>query len=406
MFRRFIVSCSLAATLTVPAVSQEPTFDAYLQAGRIREARVLVEGLLADHPERDDLKFQLALTQLLGSVEKFSQTMYRYGLHESVFQGMIPFLRFPVALNPKPEPVTHEQVRAALVELLAGINTSAETLAAIRDDSKVKLPFRLGKVKLDLDGDGNVGEREEFWRIFNELNGGRFDEKTGGKLGAHLDAGDARWLEGYCRLLGALGETMLAYDTSVLFEHTAHMFFLQPTPSHDYLQASAQLDRYTISDAIAFIHLLNLPVKEPMRLQTALGYLQQVTALSRRSWKAYLAETDDVYEWIPNPKQKGVLPNGKVSAEMVTAWFKFLDEADAILAGTTLVPFWRPLPAGKGINVRRVFTEPAQLDVVLWLQGPGAERYLETGRVTDAGFWERLNRVFRGDFLGYAIWFN
>jgi hypothetical protein len=405
MIRHILASCSLAAALALPAVSQ-PTFDAHLEAGRIREARTLVESLLADHPERDELKFQLALTQLLGSVEKFSQTMYRYGLHESVFGEMVPFLRFPVALNPKPEPVTHEAVRGALIELLAGLDVSAKTLAAIPDDSQVKLPFRLGKVKLDLDGDGKVGAQEELWRVFNELNGSRMDEKTASKLGAHLDAGDARWLEGYCRLLGGLGETMLAYDTSVLFDHTAHLFFLQPTTTYPYLQPSRELDRYTISDAIAFIHLLNFPVKEPVRLQTALGYLQQVTALSRRSWKAYLAETDDVYEWIPNPKQKGVLPNGKVTAEMVTAWFQFLDEADGILAGKTLVPFWRPVEAGKGINVRRFFTEPAPLDVVLWLQGPAAARYLETGRVTDTGFWNRLNRVFRGNFLGYAIWFN
>ena len=64
-------------------------------------------------------------------------------------------------------------------------------------------------------------------------------------------------------------------------------------------------------------------------------------ALSREAWKSYLAETDDDHEWIPNPKQNTVMPGGKVTGEMVKGWLEFLDEAEAILAGKKLVPFWR-----------------------------------------------------------------
>lgn len=406
MWKRLLLSCLLC---TAPALAEPAPFNELLARGKVAEARTLVEQLLADHPEgRDDLKLELALVQLLGSVEKFSQTMYRYGLRSNGLGELIPFLRFPVAENLTPEAVTHEKMRAALVELLTGLDQCAHTLSTIPDDSDVRLPFRIGKVKLDLDGNGLIGSREEFWRVFQELNrNAGIDEKLGSKLGAHLDVGDVRWLEGYCHLLGALGEIILAYDTGELFEHTAHLFFLHPQTRYPYLQDRGDsLDWQMITDIAAFVHLLNFPVKEPARLQTALNHLQQVTALSRRSWKAILAETDDEFEWIPNPRQKGVLPNGRVNQEMVDAWLAFLDEADSILAGQTLLPFWRTIPPGQGLNARRMFTDPAPLDAVLWLQGPGAARYLEAGKVTDPSFWQMLGRVFRGDFLGYALWFN
>jgi hypothetical protein len=140
-------------------------------------------------------------------------------------------------------------------------------------------------------------------------------------------------------------------------------------------------------------------------MQSALAHLQQVTALSRASWKAILAETDDDYEWIPGPKQTGVIPNSKITKEMVAAWLKFLDETDSILAGKTLIPFWRNAP-GMGLNAHRVFMEPTAFDLVLWVQGTAATPYLEKGTITAPEFWSMTNQVFRGQFLGFAIWFN
>src|SRR5262245_13535826 len=122
-------------------------------------------------------------------------------------------------------------------------------------------------------------------------------------------------------------------------------------------------------------------------------------------WKLAMAETDDDHEWIPNPKQHSVIPEVRVTLEMVDQWQAFLDEADAILAGKKLIPFWRG--AGDlGVNVRRVFLEPKRFDLVLWVQGSAAAPYLEKGPVTKRETWERLMRVFEGNFIGFAFWFN
>ncbi len=38
--------------------------------------------------------------------------------------------------------------------------------------------------------------------------------------------------------------------------------------------------------------------------------------------------------------------------------------------------------------------------------GVDAIPFLETGPVSTSADWEDLSRAFRGNFLGYAIWFN
>ena len=119
-------------------------------------------------------------------------------------------------------------------------------------------------------------------------------------------------------------------------------------------------------------------------------------ALSRESWKFYLAEDDNDHEWIPNPKQTGVIPGVTVTEEMVKGWtITFLDEADEILAGRKLIPFWRDA-GGRGINLRRVFVEPRDFDLVLWVQGTAAAPYLEAGELTTPEVWQRLQRHLPG----------
>ncbi len=161
-----------------------------------------------------------------------------------------------------------------------------------------------------------------------------------------------------------------------------------------------------ILDLVAMIHLVRMPVAEPDRLKSALAHMEAMVALSRSSWKFILAETDDDREWVPNPKQGTVVPNVRVTAEMVEGWKGFLDEFESILQGKKLAPFWRGKQPRRGINVRRVLTEPRTFDLVLWVQGTAAAPYLEEGEISSTETWARLNRVFGGEFIGFALWFN
>ena len=160
-----------------------------------------------------------------------------------------------------------------------------------------------------------------------------------------------------------------------------------------------------ILDAIAMIHVLRLPVKEPARMKAALAHLESMIALSRESWKSILAETDNDHEWVPNPT-----PAERVAGRRGQRQHgRCLDDLPRRGRGDPAGEEARPLLAHgeeRGVNLRRVFTEPRTFDLVLWVQGTAATPYLEKGPLTKPETWRRLQNVFRGEFIGFAFWFN
>jgi hypothetical protein len=42
----------------------------------------------------------------------------------------------------------------------------------------------------------------------------------------------------------------------------------------------------------------------------------------------------------------------------------------------------------------------------VWVQGTAAAPYLEEGERTSFETWSRIQRIFRGGFIGFALWFN
>jgi hypothetical protein len=383
-----------------------------LTSGDLAGGQKALTAILEADPNDGKARFGLGTVQFVRAVEHLVQGFYKYGLRPDMSGGMIPFARLPVPINPNPRPIGYDDLRTLFEEFIADLGTAEATLALVKDDA-VKLPLHFGLVRLDFNGDGKATEDETLWKIYARLNAqvGRekVDGRDAGGFRIAFDRGDVSWLRGYCHLLMALSELYLAYDANILFEHTAHIFYSNPkTPfpflKHDRKAVNAE-DVGTIGDILAFVHLLHFPVKEPAKTAAALKHLEAMIALSRESWKFYRAETDNDDEWIPNPKQKTVVPGAQVTDEIVNGWFSFLDEAEAILAGKMLLPFWRD-GEKKGLILRKVFTDPRELDAVLWIQGTAAIPYLEEGPITKPETWTRLWRVFNGEFIGFAIWFN
>ncbi len=250
----------------------------------------------------------------------------------------------------------------------------------------VKLPLRVGQIRLDFAGAGKPGDL--FITLLNRYMGGQSNIHQDEDLLIVFDRGDVAWLRGYCHLLMALAQIGLAYDWQELFDCSAHVFFANVETPHKFLTTLKDEPRggfidlggAEIVDVIAFIHLIRLPIKEPARMKSALSHLEQMLARSKESWKFILAETDDDHEWLPNPRQKGVL-GIPVRQEMIDSWLEFIEETEALLAGKRLIPFWRG-DEKRGVNLKRLFTEPRPLDLVLWIQGTAATPYLEEGPIT------------------------
>lgn len=405
----FLLILALAFPLAPLVKSATPNSDIeqYLINAQFQQGQEALVAKLQQNENDDNTRFALGVVQLMGAAQKLMQSLYRYGLQQNGITQLFPILRLPVPVNPKPQPVTYNDSRNILQELLDNLTQVKDTLEPIKDN-KVKLPLRIGLTRMDFNANGKLEENESFWKTFSLLTGIPATEKAAQNFAIAFDAGDVVWLKGYCNLLSAITQVVLAYDESKLFDSTAHLIFAKPQTPYAFLANGTGIfgwDNIDISDIVAFIHLINFPVVEPERLTLALENLQSVTALSRESWKLILAETDNDREWLPNPRQKAVIPNAVVTQPMIDGWLSFLDEADTLLTGQKLVPFWRKREV-RSINLNRVFTKPSEFDLVLWVQGTAAAPYLEFGKPTNAETWRQLLQVFRGQFFQFAAWFN
>jgi hypothetical protein len=403
-----------SGAVSVTAAPAPPQVEKYLLEGKIADGEKALAEAVAANPTDGQARFGLGVIQFVGGVERLAQSFHRFGLRANVLGNAMPFARLPIPVKAAPEPIGYADLRAFLQRWTDDLARAEATLAQVDDDA-VKLPLHFGQIHLDMTGDGKFDPDERLYRLFAKLTGGgrvpaNADADAGKDFLITFDRGDVAWLRGYCHLLMAMSEVYLAHDGQDLFDHTAPLFYAKaktpfPFLSRRPVRGEPQLDMNDYLDAIALVHLVRLPVKEPARMKAALSHLEAMLALSRESWKFIVAEADDDHEWVPNPKQHSVLPNATVSEEMVKGWSDFIGEAESILKGEKLIPFWRPVPE-QGINLKRVFTEPRTLDLVLWVQGTRAAPYLEKGPCTTAETWNRFQRIFRGEFIGFVIWFN
>ena len=407
-----LLSQSLAnRAVAADEVPQLPVVESYLEKGELTEAAAALEKLIAKKPDDQQARFSLGVVQFLQAIEHLGQSYHRYGLRTSrLISGQIPLLRLPIPQNPNPEEMTYEAGGKIMETFLAKLTVAEATLAKV-DTTDVKLPLHFGRIRLDLNADGNSDQNEALWKLLATVTRGG-DQAAGENFLIAFDGGDVHWLRGYCHFLSAICEITLAYDGHELFERAGHLLVTNNKSPYVYLTEKGKpqpgWNMNEILDMIAFVHLINFPVVAPKRMNSALVHLEAMIEQSRQSWKRILAENDDDREWLPNPNQTGVLPNVRVRQEMIDAWHEFLDEMQLLLQGKRLIPFWRgdQESQARGVNLRRVFTEPRQFDLVMWVSGTGADPYLEDGPLTDPRVWRRLIRVFGGDFFGFAVWFN
>jgi len=413
MKRSIILAVAIAWIAPLPAAAG----DAALQARRALESGHLAAGetdmstRLAADPSDNETRFGLGMIRFAKATENFGQRQYRYGLRAPTI-ATLPVLRLPVPLNPAPEVLTYEKQRENLQGLLDDLAKVEATLAPMTA-SATKIVIDLDAVQFDFRGDGKADSSETLGSILATMRsrGLRPAPNESGPFEVKFDVGDAFWLRGYCHLLSASLEFVLAYDWRITFERTASLFYSRVAPppfganphlvgrSDGFLGDTGQIAYF-----IVLIHEIRWPLMEAARLQAAHAHLKQVVAMSRASWKSILAETNDDREWIPGPQQKnGVVTSMPVTQAQVDGWLRALDDFDATLDGRKLVPHWR---FSEGFNLKRVFFEPRDFDLVLWIAGYSAVPYLEDGPTLSMSEWNQWNQAFNGNFLGYAFWFN
>lgn len=437
MLKRLAAAAAFAAlALPSPTFASEPgdltrrhLYDGTLAAGLDALSPLQAAG-------DQEARFGAGLLTFAQGVEHLAQALYRHGLAAPDTGPMGPPLLLPVPANPNPEPLDYQKVRAILDQLVTDMDAASALLQQAGEQGDYVLPLDLLKFRIDVNGDGKSEETESVGSVIARAFGATpadfapeplpadsTGKGAGDKVGKTpaapetaaiaeaiigFDRADAIWLAGYSQVFAAQADFLLAHDFETTVNASFHRLFPKAgLPMQDFAdQGMLMLDPASdnaIADLVAAIHTINWPVVEPERLQRVLTRFQTITGLSRRNWDAILAETDDNAELLPNPKQVSLVPEGKVTDEVVAAWMETLDTADKILAGELLVPHWR---FKQGFDLKAYFETATRTDFVMLLTGYDATPFIKEGPIATAESFAAANRVFGDAFLGYVFWFN
>jgi hypothetical protein len=397
--RAILLGITLLLLTTPFAIGAEPLVEQYLHSGRLARGEQAMEAALAADPVDDQLRFGRAVLQLVKGVERLGQGLYQYGC---VAGANDIFLRIPIPTNPDPSTITYADLRRMLDAFRSNLATVESTLSVIKSKD-VKLPLRLANIRLNMTGKPDANEK--FIDILKKLMGPNF------RLPADnpdflvcFDRGDVAWLRAYCHLLMGMIDLTLAVDLEESFNLTAEHQFAKPK----HVFRGDPQERSTKQNEI----WLKVQISEPARWGHFRRHMLKVCELNRETWSFIRSETDNDHEWLPNPKQTGVL-RMPVTDEMIDGWLEMMAEFESLYDGKKAFPkeiiqFISP-PTKRGLNFKAFLDNPPdEIDVIRVRDEGIREQYLdESLPPVDIMKIVRVFSIFQNTLaVGYAAWFN
>lgn len=412
--RRIAIGTILLIAALNPVAAETPAelLRRELSSGRTAVAIAQIKPLADASP---DARMALGFAQFVRATERLAEGLFRFGL-KAPRNPFLPIVRLPIPTNPQPEPVDYTKLRAIYQEFLDDLSIARATLIAFAASSgsgQSKLVLDLNAIRLNMSSDTARPIALELRAVAAAFNAVRVPagavrpQDTAEPWEVAFDRADALWLAGYSHVVSALFEFVMAHDWQKTFDATAPLFFAGAPQNKNFApfdpMAIVALDG-GFADQIALLHLIQWPAGHKGRMSRVRQHLKSTIALSRETWAAVLAETDDDREWLPSPRQQSrAVPSLPISDEIVTGWLAALDDFDALLDGQKLLAHWR---FNKGIDLRMFFEEPQPFDLVLWATGHGVMPFLKDGPTLSGTIWQRWNATFGRNFLGYAFFIN
>lgn len=357
------------------------------------------DAALSARQQTPQTAFELGGVRFLRAFEAMLQVQYE------TLDGTVPFLpglRTPLPANPKLkfDPAFVERaLKGALVHLAA-----AETALAPATSGDFSASLPLDAIWLDVDRDGKRSEWESLKAMLEGLGAQADWSQFGGTI--RFDSADAEWLAAYVHLISGVSEMVIAVDpTSAIRTVTEGRQRLVDAGANVGV-ASMFLGNETLDQvAAALLALEGKP--DVTRTRAALDHFSKMIAHNRKFWPKLLAETDNELEWLPNPSQTS--PFGiQITAEIAQTWQDVLADIDDILAGRQLIPYGGgyDAPSPVGINVKRMLTDPPDMNLILLIQGASIAPYLEKGKLANMEAWQRFETLLQGDGLLMAVLLN
>lgn len=403
---------------------------------------------LEAQPSRSvDDQFALGGILFLEAVERAYGARWTYG-----FTGVtlpVPVLRTELPPNPNPEAFVPETMMQIMDRFVEDMNAVEEALSALPDDADPSFVLNLPDLWLDIDQNGERGENEGFsdlltqsimsrgqiMRLERELEGTP-DMPDPRAATIRFDGSDVHWLAAYAQVLQGVGELVLAFDPTseiakvmafqdAILEQQLTMLETLPADQVAGLRDLILRERPNLSDeevdrlvaemanrrinpgrpspfgqfaqpvdviSIVIETLRHEP--DPARIAKAQAHFLNMIEHNRDFWSSLDAETDNDREWIPNATQTAAL-GLELPGEIGPAWLAVLDDAEAILKGEALIPFWR-FADGFGVDLNAYVADPGPVPIVEWIQGSAALPYARQGEVLDSNSWRQFRRMTRG----------
>lgn len=359
-------------------------------------------------PALEDL-FAIGGLQFLRGIERALQLQWKTGMDQAagdVGSALgIPLLRLPLPPNPAPDPFQGALITQLFADLDADMTAARAALSTLPEGEEFGLELSFSDLWFDVNANGARDPNEEALLLLGpQLLGWQWQEPDPATppLTIRFDAADAAWLTAYTHVLSGVANTILAYDPAASIDRvlaTRAAFGLTPAPEYP-----SYFDFETFADAFAMLEGAVNQTPDPARAKAAKDHYLAMIAENRRFWAAVALETDNDREWLPNDAQTSALgitlPTGTGDT-----WLGVLADGEALLQGRLLVPYWRG-QAGQGLNLGRMFDEPAPISITGWIQGWAAVPYLEPGPVIDSASFRRFEALMGGDAGLMMVWLN
>jgi hypothetical protein len=401
--KRICLAGLTAAVLTAPASAQSVS-DAIREDGitaTLAEMEAL-QARLSRNPLPEE-QFTIASLHFLAAIEAALQARWRAGVPDNLV--FLPVMRLPIPENPSPEPFDPALVATLFTDISTRMEESRGWLSAIPADADFAVEVDFADIWFDINANGTREDGEDMAGTLGPmLLGWQWDARDPATPPPTIrfDAADAAWLSAYTHLLQGLSDTVLAYDpTAAIARMQGARTALGIAPG------TVDFDYYGLEEASDYISIIAGALDQQpdaARLASAHAHFLQMIAENRRFWGMVVQETDNAQEWIPNDTQTSALgltlPPGTGAM-----WMAVLSDGEALLNGKALIPYWRAAE-GRGINLQRMFTEPAPVDVIGWVQGYAAVPYLEQGRTVSADSWRAFEQMLAGDALLFTVFLN
>ena len=357
-----------------------------------------------DAPTPDE-QFALGGVRFLRAIEKTLQTRWR---HNAVLSDLdMPVLRLPVPPNPAPEPFEAGLITGIFSTLRDDLSGARTALEAVPEGAELGLRVALADLWFDINANSSRDRGEGMMEVGSVALLGRMPApgEAPEPPTVRFDTADLPWLIAYTHLLSGVSELVLAFDpTDAIAEVMAANRTMdelrgeQPPMNMYDVQFGRMVDQF----AMAYTALNRRP--DAAHTRAAHAHLLAMIEQNRRFWALLEQETDNEAEWIPNATQTAAL-GFDLPPDTGVVWQEVLADAEALLKGDKLIPYWRVSP-GAGLNLRKLFTDPPVVEPVAWVQGMGLVSYLERGTPVSPENWRRFLLLAEGESVLFAMLLN